>query len=74
MARETNRTQCAFWQHPENDCPKSPGDGDGDCSDSTCDVVEFYHQVVVIRAGMEPGWLGIGFLESRGELESLLSD
>ena len=72
IARETRRAQCDFWQHPENDCPGSPGDVDGDCSDPNCDVVEFYQQVVVMRAGMEPGWRGIGFPENREELEEVL--
>ena len=74
IAQETARAQCDFWQHPENDCPGSPGDVDGDCSDPNCDVVEFYQQVVVMRAGMEPGWRGIGFPENREELESVLGE
>ena len=73
IARETTRAQCDFWQHPENDCPGHPADYGGDCRDPSCDVVEFYQQVVVLRAGMEPGWLGIGFPEDRDELESRLS-
>lgn len=74
IARETRRAQCDFWQHPENDCPGSPGDVDGDCSDPNCDVVEFYQQVAVMRAGMEPGWRGIGFPENREELEEVLGE
>ena len=74
IARETDRAQCDFWQHPENDCPGSPGDIDGDCSDPNCDVVEFYQQVAVMRAGMEPGWSGIGFPNDASELEQLLGD
>ncbi|MBG84131.1 MAG: hypothetical protein CMJ40_06235 [Phycisphaerae bacterium] len=72
IARETMRAQCDFWQHPENDCPGRPAEYGGDCSDPSCDVVEFYQQVVVLRAGMEPGWYGIGFPEDRVELESRL--
>ena len=44
----------------------------GDCEDPSCDVVEFYHQVVVLRAGMEPGWRGIGFPRTSTELERRL--
>lgn len=73
IARETMRAQCDFWQHPENDCPGRPAEYGGDCRDPSCDVVEFYQQVVVTRAGMEPGWLGIGFPDDRWELESRLS-
>ena len=74
IARETQRAQCNFWQHPENDCPGSPAEYRGDCSDPNCDVVEFYQQVLVMNAGMEPGWRGIGFPETREELEALLSE
>jgi hypothetical protein len=74
LGRETERARCAFWQHPENDCPGSPAEIPGDCSDPSCDAVEFYQQVAVMRAGMEPGWLGIGFPPSRGELEARLGD
>ena len=35
---------------------------------------EFFQQVVVLRAGMEPGWRGIGFPETREELDTLLGD
>jgi hypothetical protein len=72
IARETRRAQCDFWQHPENDCPGSPAELRGDCSDPNCDVVEFYQQVAVLRAGMEPGWRGIGFPRDRAELEAKL--
>ena len=74
IARETLLAQCNWWQHPENDCPGSPGLIDGDCSYPDCDVVEFYHQVLVLRSGMVPGWFGIGFPNSKYELETLLSD
>ncbi|RPG20479.1 MAG: hypothetical protein CBB69_003715 [Phycisphaera sp. TMED9] len=74
IARETERAQCEFWQHPENDCPGSPAEYPGECRDPNCDVVEFYQQVVVLRAGMEPGWRGIGFPETAPELERRLSD
>jgi len=72
IARETRRAQCDFWQHPENDCPGRPAEYPGDCSDPNCDVVEFYQQVVVLWAGMEPGWRGIGFPRDRAELEAKL--
>ena len=74
IAQETLRAACDWWQHPENDCPGSPAEYPGDCSDPSCDVVEFYQQVLVMRAGMEPGWLGIGFPENREVLEAKLSD
>lgn len=74
IARETRQAQCDFWQHPENDCPGRPAEVGGDCSHPNCDVVEFYQQVVVMRAGMQPGWLGIGFPRDRAELEARLSD
>ena len=73
IAKETAAAQCDWWQHPENDCPGRPSEG-GDCSDPSCDVTEFYQQVVVMRAGMTPGWLGIGFPENRESLEERLSD
>ena len=73
IAQEANRSQCIWWQHPENNCPNSPAQSNGDCSDSNCDVVEFYHQVLILRAGMVPGWFGINFPTSANELESLLS-
>lgn len=72
IAQETLRAQCDFWQHPENDCPDSPADHPGDCRDPSCDVVEFYQQVVILRSGMKPGWYGIGFPQDREELESKL--
>tara|TARA_Y100001968_G_scaffold309749_1_gene329912 strand:+ start:825 stop:1700 length:876 start_codon:yes stop_codon:yes gene_type:complete len=73
VGRETQAAQCSWWQHPENSCPGVPSQG-GDCSDPSCDVTEFYHQVLVLRAGMTPGWFGIGFPQDRTALESLLSD
>jgi len=72
IAREAQRARCDFWQHPENDCPGRPAESPGDCSDPSCDVVEFYQQVAVLRAGMEPGWRGIGFPRDRAELEAKL--
>tara|TARA_B100000686_G_scaffold101188_1_gene108376 strand:+ start:314 stop:1303 length:990 start_codon:yes stop_codon:yes gene_type:complete len=73
IAKETKHAACEWWQHPENDCPDNPGYYDGDCSDPSCDVTEFYHQVVTTRAGMELGWRGIGFPKTKEELESKLS-
>ncbi|MCP3859274.1 MAG: hypothetical protein GY704_06450 [Phycisphaeraceae bacterium] len=73
IARETARAKCVFWQHPENDCPGRPAESPGDCSDPNCDVVEFFQQAVVLRAGMKPGWRGIGFPETAATLEPLLS-
>ena len=45
-----------------------------DTMNAQCDVVEFYHQVRILRAGMQPGWFGIGFPTSSDQLEELLSD
>ena len=73
IARETARAKCVFWQHPENACPGRPAEIPGDCSDPNCDVVEFFQQAVVLRAGMKPGWRGIGFPETAAALEPLLS-
>jgi len=73
IAQETQKAQCDWWQHPENDCPGSPSVG-GDCSDPSCDVTEFYQQVVVLRAGMVPGWFGIGFPQDAEVLEGKMSD
>ena len=73
IARETKAAQCDWWQHPENGCPGRPSVG-GDCSYPDCDVTEFYQQVVVLRAGMVPGWFGIGFPRDRDTLEAKLSD
>ena len=73
IAQETLNARCQWWQHPENDCPNSPAQYDGDCSGPNCDVVEFYHQVLVLRAGMQPGWFGIDFPRTSEELEALLS-
>ena len=74
VAREALNAQCDWWQHPENDCPNSPAQYNGDCSHPNCDVVEFYHQVLILRAGMQPGWFGIGFPNSSDQLEVLLSE
>jgi len=74
IAQETLNAQCEWWQHPENDCPNNPAQSNGDCSDPNCDVVEFYQQVLILRAGMQPGWLGINFPTSSTALEELLSD
>ena len=73
IAQETFNARCDWWQHPENDCPNSPAEYDGDCSGPSCDVVEFYHQVLILRAGMQPGWYGINFPQTSSELEELLS-
>ena len=72
IAQETQRAQCDWWQHPENDCPGSPATTGGDCSDPNCDIVEFYQQVLILRAGMTPGWFGIGFPNSKEQLDQLL--
>ena len=73
IARETQAASCDWWQHPENDCPGSPAEYPGDCSDPSCDIVEFYQQVLVLRAGMTPGWFGIGFPRDKDTLEAKLS-
>ena len=74
IAQETINAQCEWWQHPENNCPGNPAQVDGDCSHPNCDVVEFYQQVLIFRAGMQPGWFGINFPSTSNELEELLSD
>jgi hypothetical protein len=73
ISKETQRAACDWWQHPENSCPDNPAEYPGDCSDPNCDVVEFYHQVLILRAGMQPGWFGIGFPRTKEDLESKLS-
>jgi len=75
IARETRRAGCDWWQHPENDCPDNPSEDEnpGGCSGPSCDVPEFYQQVLTLRAGMQPGWFGIGFPRTREELEAKLS-
>ena len=73
IAKETQAASCDWWQHPENDCPGSPAEYPGDCSDPSCDIVEFYQQVLVLRAGMIPGWFGIGFPRDKESLETKLS-
>ena len=74
IAQETINAQCEWWQHPENNCPGSPAQSNGDCSGPNCDVVEFYHQVLILRAGMTPGWFGINFPTLSNELEVVLSE
>ena len=72
IGQETQAAQCDWWQHPENSCPGQPSEG-GDCSDPSCDITEFYQQVVVLRAGMTPGWFGIGFPTTQADLDIKLS-
>ena len=74
IAQETMTAQCEWWQHPENNCPDSPAQSNGDCSYPNCDVVEFYQQVLILRSGMQPGWFGINFPSTSNELEKLLSE
>ena len=74
IAKETKLAACEWWQHPENSCPNSPKRVQGDCRFSSCDVTEFFQQVVILRAGMKPGWFGIGFPKSKEKLNELLSD
>ena len=73
VAIEAKSAACDWWQHPENDCEDRPAEYDGDCSGPSCDVVEFYHQVLITMAGMNPAWLGIGFPNNYEELEKKLS-
>ena len=35
-------------------------------------IVEFYQQVLILRVGMTPAWLGIGFPNSKEQLDQLL--
>lgn len=74
IAQETRRAACTWWQHPENSCPNNPAEYEGDCSHPNCDVVEFYHQVLILRSGMQPAWFGIGFPQTQEDLESKLSE
>ena len=74
IAKETKLAACKWWQHPENSCPNSPSKIQGDCTGPSCDVTEFFQQVVILRAGMKPGWFGIGFPKSKTKLNELLSD
>jgi len=75
IAKETKRAGCNWWQHPQNSCPDNPAEilDKGDCSGPSCDVSEFYQQVLTLRAGMQPGWFGIGFPRTKEELEAKLS-
>jgi len=73
IAKETKLASCKWWQHPENSCPGNPPEYKGDCSHPNCDVTEFLQQVVIMRAGMKPGWFGIGFPKNKEKLEKLLS-
>eukprot|EP00756_Hemistasia_phaeocysticola_P002903 Hpha_TRINITY_DN11954_c0_g1::TRINITY_DN11954_c0_g1_i2::g.20416::m.20416 len=69
VARETARLQCVQpgWWHPENQCPsdspRSPGNpapsplsagSQGDCTDPSCDIAEFYKQALFVAIGMSP--------------------
>ena len=74
IAKETKLAACEWWQHPENSCPNNPQTTQGDCTGPDCDVTEFFQQVVILRAGMEPGWSGIGFPDSKETLNELLSN
>ncbi len=74
IAKETKMAACKWWQHPENSCPNSPKRLKGSCKEANCDVTEFFQQVVILRAGMKPGWYGIGFPKNKKKLEKLLSN
>ena len=52
---------CVTWVHPENACPEEgvhtpPPLATGTCTYSSCDCVEWFHQVALILAGQRPGW------------------
>ena len=74
IAKETKLAACEWWQHPENSCPNNPQTTQGDCTGPDCDVTEFFQQVVILRAGMELNWSGIGFPDSKETLNELLSN
>ena len=71
IAKETKLAACKWWQHPENSCKKKYKGG---CKHPNCDVTEFFQQVVILRAGMKPGWYGIGFPKNKKKLEKSLSN
>ncbi len=53
LSRETQKANCVFWHHPENDCPDRPADTPGDCSDASCNSTEFLHGVIAVLNGMD---------------------
>ena len=62
--REMAAASCVHWMHPENSCP-TPGTHSqpplvGTCAEANCDCTEWYHQVVLILAGQDPGWIAVG--------------
>lgn len=52
LSRETQKANCVFWHHPENDCPDRPGAVPGDCSDTFCNATEFLHGVMTVLNGV----------------------
>ena len=65
MCAEMASQSCVTWKHPENICP----DGfpaaqpaqvplQGTCETADCDCTEWFHQVALLHAGMEPAWRG----------------
>jgi hypothetical protein len=77
VCREMAAAECVYWMHPENICP-NPGSHSqpplvGTCNDAGCDCVEWYHQVILILAGQEPGWMGDSIPHSPDGLRATLS-
>ena len=75
--REMAAAECVYWMHPENTCP-NPGSHSqpplvGTCNDAGCDCVEWFHQVILILAGQEPGWMGDSIPRSLDGLRATLS-
>eukprot|EP00947_MAST-08B_sp_MAST-8B-sp1_P002369 g2369.t1 len=75
--REMSAAECVTWRHPENTCP-NPGTHTapplaGTCNEANCDCAEWFHQVALILAGVEPGWRSDLMPSSKAALEASLS-
>jgi hypothetical protein len=75
--REMAAASCVTWQHPENTCPNAGTHTapplSGTCNEAGCDCVEWFHQVTLILAGQQPGWLSPLIPTTRTELLATLS-
>merc|ERR1712029_880966 len=68
LLKECQKVTCNWWQHPENNCPDKTATSStakactvvekcaGTCKEASCNCVEWFHQVVVISAGMTTSW------------------
>ena len=75
--REMSAAECVSWHHPQNACPNpgtrtSPPLG-GTCNEANCDCAEWFHQVALVLAGMEPGWKSDLLPPTKTALEASLS-